>query len=693
MHTMTLSQGLFVAMSLCALVSCDSQDAAQKELMEKGVISSVLDVGSPVGRNALCQAIIQDNMEITERLLEAGVSPDAKAPGEDGLTPVLVMAVMKRNEDLARMLLRYGANVNAQDTKGDTALMCAAFAGQLDMVELLLDNKADANIKNDSQWTALMAACAKSGRISDWPGSPDSRFAILPSPQSDPKAQRAIVQALLNAGAKSTCDKHGWTPVAIAACEGRPQMVKLLESLPTEYDDANVRPIPPLMAAAWAGEAKTVAHLIKSGADVNGGVHHDTPLCCAARQGHAEIIAALCKAGAAPNLCNGRETPLSCAARFSHTDCVECLLDHGAEPKDEKALEAAITNFDTATIQALLDAGADIKTLSQPGTLLKRVVSYMNPPRFTQKPADDAKLPTMKEKMQMLDTLIAAGIRVNDSPEKIGDTLLHLVLNSYLKFDTDTRLKLAEKILKAGVDINYADKDGETILTDFIKFHKTGSDEEIPLENVMSVVDFLLKSGADPNTKLKGGDTPLHLVLSRGWCPAEERPQITQALIKAGADVNKYNKIGETPLYSLVSHLVTETDPKQRKSSLESINILLSAGANPNARNEIMPPLLHVMIKATLLNADTRLELMETLIRGGADVNARDSMKSTPLHTLIEESHLYEEEDLAKMAKLLMSARPDLTIKDYRGKTVLEELNNPYGGRDEKKARLKRIIK
>lgn len=693
MRIITLSQGLLAAVSLCALVSCDSKDAVQKELMEKGVISSVLDVGSPVGRNALCQAIGQDNMEITEKLLEAGVSPDAEARDENSFTPVLIIAVKKNNEELARMLLRHGANANAQNTDGDTALMYAAFAGQYDMVELLLDNKADANIKNGSQWTALMAACAKSGRISNWPGHPACRFAILPSPQCDPKAQRTIVQALLDAGAKSTCDKHGWTPAAIAACEGRPQMVKLLESLPTEYGDANVQPIPPLMAAAWAGETKTVEKLIKSGASVNGGAHHDTPLSCAARQGHAGIITALCQAGADPNLCEGEETPLACAAKAHHAECVECLLKHGANPKDEKALAAAITNYDTATLQALLGAGADVKLLSKTEKLLERIISSMSPPIFAHRPADDGKHPTQEEKMQMLDALIAAGIRVNDTPEDIGNSLLHHVFSSYSKFDTDTRLKLAGKILKAGVDINYADEDGETILSNYIKFHNIANTGEVPEDNALPVIDYLLKSGANPNTKLKNGDTPLHLAISSGWCSAEERPLILQALIKAGADVNKYNSLEETALYHLVTHLDTEIDPKKRKSSLECINILLSAGADPNARKEYRTPLLHEVISATLPNADTRLELMETLIRSGADVNAQDTMRRTPLHTLIEESRHYEEEDLIKMAKLLMSAHPNLTIKDYRGKTVLDELNNPRGGRDEKTDCLKRIIK
>lgn len=688
MRTITLSQGLLAAVSLYALVSCDSKDAVQKELMEKGVISSVLDVGSPVGRNALCQAIGQDNMEITEKLLEAGVSPDAEARGENSFTPVLIIAVKKNNEELARMLLRHGANANAQNTDGDTALMYAAFAGQYDMVELLLDNKADANIKNGSQWTALMAACAKSGRISNWPGHPACRFAILPSPQCDPKAQRTIVQALLDAGAKSTCDKHGWTPAAIAACEGRPQMVKLLESLPTEYDDASVQPIPPLMAAAWAGETKTVEKLIKSGASVNGGAHHDTPLSCAARQGHAGIITALCQAGADPNLCEGGETPLACAARAHHAECVECLLKLGANAQDENAIGAAVRNGDTTSLQAIISAGADLKKLSRSKTLAEEIISALRINR--KRPSHpDAPTPSKDDLLKICDMLIDGGLQINDTPDDVHNFLLSRVLNPYMNFDTDLSIRLVGKLLKAGIDINHADKEGETILSHYICFHP--KEEDSQSHDAAAVIGFLLKSGANPNIENKDGDTPLLLALDSTWVSAKERPKILQALIDADVDVNRQNRDGKTALGKLVYMACLNSSKGQ--DALNCIEILTAAGADPNVGQDEEEPLISHLLSAITMDADIRYKMVETLLHGGADINARDTLKRTPLHTLIEESLHIEKEDLAKMAKLLMSARPDLTIKDFRGKTVLDELNNPYAGKDEKKDCLKRIIK
>jgi hypothetical protein len=53
------------------------------------------------------------------------------------------------------MLIAAGANINARDAQGSTALLYAAAGGHLECVEALLAAHADPNIRNDDGKSAL----------------------------------------------------------------------------------------------------------------------------------------------------------------------------------------------------------------------------------------------------------------------------------------------------------------------------------------------------------------------------------------------------------------------------------------------------------------------------------------------------------------------------------------------------------
>lgn len=56
------------------------------------------------------------------------------------------------------MALELGANIDAVNTAGETALYWAAFHGRETIVQFLVDNGADLNVKNRYGWTALTVA-------------------------------------------------------------------------------------------------------------------------------------------------------------------------------------------------------------------------------------------------------------------------------------------------------------------------------------------------------------------------------------------------------------------------------------------------------------------------------------------------------------------------------------------------------
>ena len=67
-------------------------------------------------------------------------------------------AARNRNLNNVRALLNSGANINARDNDGSTALIWAARFGHLATVRELLDRGANINARSNSGWTALICA-------------------------------------------------------------------------------------------------------------------------------------------------------------------------------------------------------------------------------------------------------------------------------------------------------------------------------------------------------------------------------------------------------------------------------------------------------------------------------------------------------------------------------------------------------
>ena len=94
-------------------------------------------------------------------------------------------------EAIARILIAGGADVNARDSEGETALLYASGAGSASVIRLLLSAKAEVNIQDRKGETALMEAA--------W------------------KGHSQVVQDLIGAGADPLlADNAGHTAVALA---------------------------------------------------------------------------------------------------------------------------------------------------------------------------------------------------------------------------------------------------------------------------------------------------------------------------------------------------------------------------------------------------------------------------------------------------------------------------------------------
>ena len=263
-------------------------------------------------------------------LLEQGA--DVDAPQGDGTT-ALHWAAYWDDAESAERLLRAGARINAVNDLGVTPLWMACENGSAAMVERLLGAGASPNAALLSGETLLMTAART--------GSPD------------------VVEQLLARGADANAKERqrGQTALMWAAAQQHPDVVEVLlahdadvqarsnvwtqtvkirsaSSRPPEYiTDIQQGGFTPLLFAARVGDLVSAKLLVAAGADVNDTAPYGTSATVvAAHSGHGEVAAFLLEHGADPNAAGAGYTAVHAALLHRDAALVGALLGHGADP-------------------------------------------------------------------------------------------------------------------------------------------------------------------------------------------------------------------------------------------------------------------------------------------------------------------------------------------------------------------------
>jgi len=435
----------------------------------------------------------------------------------------LIDAAKNANKASLRALLKPGADVNATQGDGTTALHWASYRDDRESADLLIRAGANVNAANDLGVTPLWNACQN--------------------------GSAAMARRLLEAGANANAKLlSGETLLMTAAHTGNPEIVEQLLAKGAEVNAHALRGQTALMWAAAQRHPEVVQVLLKYGADVHArsdvwsqlwqtdtvqDVHPDyqvriqhggtTPLMFAAREGDLASAKLLVAAGANVNdVTPYGLTPTIFAAHSGNPDLVEFLLDKDANPNTDAAgytaLHAAILRGDTLAVRTLLEHGANANAKLRVSTPVRRAAQdfFFHPAFVGATPFWLAARFTQPEVMRLLsahgaDPLFVQNIEHWGEKSKTGEYVREIsgantALMAAVGLGRGTgfqppdpahrealTLEAVKIAVELGVDVNAGDAEGRTAL------------ETATARGYKSVVEYLTSKGA----KLNGPVRPL----------------------------------------------------------------------------------------------------------------------------------------------------------------------------------------
>lgn len=372
------------------------------------------------------------------------------------------------------------------------------------------------------------------------------------------------------------------------------------------------------LASLW-GDREVVSLLLKAGANISSRESNSwTPLHIAADAGNVAAVSKLIRAGAKVNgqsisvfrfLLDGidSQSPLYLAAWNGHTEAVRKLFHLGADlnlkslGRKRTPLFGAISTQQTDMVRLLLELGADIHARDSNGN------SHLHH-------------------------------AINDGDEKIWGVLFtdkKLFREFFPKRTIHKRANIVEILIQSGCDVNARNKRGITPLHASMEM------------NFMEIRDLFLSHKADPDSKTRHGEAPIH------WA-ARHSTEATRALLRVGANVHVETSDSSRGRVGFPIHLAVGACHKSR------VQLLIQAKSNVNVVNCKGETPLQLILKGSGSDS-VKVQIIQLLLRAGLDIN-------------IVRNEIYSEHailSVKKRLKWLLEAGMDLNTRDDEGETPL----------------------
>ncbi len=341
----------------------------------------------------LIDAVRQDNAEIVELLLAAGMSANTRinCPHDNRtdlplLThavhgwnqwPLLTFAAARGSTAAMRALLKAGADPNAKPDanarlhgpffdgaheRGVAMGKAVARAHEAAKEAAPAQPDADPVAQSLSMLKAFNAAIVSMPSV---PVGDDYAAHVTPLMIAANTSSLDAVKLLVQAGAELAAkDKKGRTALTYAKQGKFKRVVAYLEAA---YEKRDAAAELTLREAAATGTLYRVKALLEAGADVEQADEHgQTPLMVAVTAGHVEVVKMLCEAGANVHATRGDGGDLwTCAFAKPNAEIIGCLIEHGLSPNQtRKTAPALLLTFGLYRpkdiLKLLLDNGADV---------------------------------------------------------------------------------------------------------------------------------------------------------------------------------------------------------------------------------------------------------------------------------------------------------------------------------------------
>ena len=350
--------------------------ATVKALLAAGADPNVQEKSG--GQTALIWAISQRHPEVVEELVKA--KADVNLASKTGSTPLMFAA--QGDLKSAKILLAAGAHPNVQHPdNGQTALIIASTMHNTDVVEALLENGADPNIRDGNTFTALHGAVRDSEYGVDNANRADAAktVKVLLAHGADPNAR--IDQKRQTVRALNELSFQGATPLLLAAEVNSLDAIKELVKGGADPKIATEQGTTALTVASGAGTdvqrarspeeraiaLETARFLLDQGVDINAhGQFGWTALHSASYQGLNDVIELLVSRGAKIDAFDKLgQTPLSISLSVLTKDAGAKRLQIPRRYRGETAkllLALGATPLDKSGVQVVLQRNGDLAT-------------------------------------------------------------------------------------------------------------------------------------------------------------------------------------------------------------------------------------------------------------------------------------------------------------------------------------------